>query len=140
MSLLSRIAVVAAQLMARGPAPQDPLAAMLATVLRGAPAMPAPPQLRLLLVLLAALRRAGLGPELRSWLGPGPRLPLQPQRLRQALGDARVNHWAQQIGMDPAAMLAELARVLPQTVSRLASTSDGLRRMLAAFLRGGTTP
>ena len=137
---MSRLAVVAAQLMARGTAPQDPLAGMLGTMLRGAPLMLAPPQLRLLLVLLAALRRAGLRPELRSWLGPGPRMPLQPERLRQALGEARVNQWSHQLGMDPAVMLAELARVLPQAVSRVAATSDGLRRMLAAFLRGRTTP
>ncbi len=140
MSLLGRLAIVAAQVMARGTTPQDPLAGMLGPMLRGAPSMLAPPQLRLLLVLLAALRRAGLGPELRSWLGPGPRVPLRPERLRQALGEARVNQWAHQLGMDPTAMLAELARVLPQAVSRVGATSDGPRRMLAALLRGRTTP
>ncbi|WP_439577648.1 hypothetical protein [Elioraea sp.] len=54
MSLLSRLAVAAAQVMARGTAPQDPLAGLLGPMLRGAPLMLAPPQLRLLLVLLAA--------------------------------------------------------------------------------------
>ncbi|WP_439577649.1 hypothetical protein [Elioraea sp.] len=67
-------------------------------------------------------------------------MPLRPERLRQALGEARVNQWARQIGMDPTVMLAELARVLPQTVSRLASGSERLQRMLAAFLRGRNTP
>lgn len=140
MSLLSRIAVVAAQLMARGTAPQHPLGGMLETMLRGAPAMLAPPQLRLLVTVLVALQRAGFGARLRSWLGPGPRMPLPPEVLRQALGEARVNEWARQAGMEPSAMVAELARVLPEAVGRMAAGAGAARQMLAAILRSRPTP
>jgi uncharacterized protein YidB (DUF937 family) len=139
MSLLSRIAV-AAQLLARETALQDPLAATLETMLRGAPAMLAPPQLRPLLTVLVALQRAGFGARLRSWLGPGPRMPLPPEVLRQVLGEARVNQWARQAGMEPSAMVAELARVLPEAVSRMAVGAGAARRMLAAILRSRPTP
>jgi uncharacterized protein YidB (DUF937 family) len=102
--------------------------------------MLAPPQLRLLIGLLAALHRAGLGAQVRSWLGPGPPMPLPPELLRQALGEARVNQWARQMGMEPSVMVAELACVLPHAVSRMAAASAVLRRMFGAILRGGRRP
>ncbi len=37
--------------------------------------------------LLERLRAAGLGPEVDSWLGPGPNLPVTPQQLREVLFD-----------------------------------------------------
>jgi hypothetical protein len=140
MSLLHQLAAAAARWVAQGERPQDPLAALLTPMLRGAPAMLAPPQLRLLLTVVIALQRAGFGAQLRRWAGPGPRVPLPPEVLRHALGEARVNQWARQVGMEPSALVADLARVLPEAVSRMAAGAGGARRVLAAILCGQHTP
>jgi uncharacterized protein YidB (DUF937 family) len=73
--------------------------------------------------LLDRLSSAGHGETVRSWVGPGPNAPIQPDRLGAALGKTMVSDLARNAGMSEQQLLAELSRVLPGVVDKL--TPDG---------------
>jgi uncharacterized protein YidB (DUF937 family) len=68
--------------------------------------------------LVAQLQQGGLGPQVQSWLGNGPNLPVTPDQLRGALGNDQVRQLAQHFGVDPDAALKLLAQHLPGVVDQ----------------------
>lgn len=66
----------------------------------------------------AAFERAGLGEVFRSWVGPGPNLPVTAAELVRALGEPAAG-LAALAGTRGAELTAALARRLPEVVDRL---------------------
>jgi uncharacterized protein YidB (DUF937 family) len=66
--------------------------------------------------LLDRLRAAGLGPEVDSWLGPGPNLPVSPEQLRAAIGEPALEQFAAATGLSIDKIMPLMATYLPQTV------------------------
>jgi len=73
--------------------------------------------------LLEKFRADGLGEAVASWLGNGRNLPVSPDQLRSALGDAAVNGMATSSGQAPDALLSNLSALLPVLVDHV--TPDG---------------
>lgn len=67
--------------------------------------------------LVAKLRDAGLGNEVASWLdNTRNNLPITPEQIRNALGDAHVQQLARSLGIPVDTILSALADYLPQAV------------------------
>ncbi|MBV9967850.1 MAG: DUF937 domain-containing protein [Alphaproteobacteria bacterium] len=66
--------------------------------------------------LLDRLQRSGLGPQVQSWLGDGPNMPVSPELLKNALTEDHVQQLAQHFGIDPDAVLNVLSEHLPNAV------------------------
>ncbi len=69
--------------------------------------------------LLGQLREKGFGDIVDSWVGTGPNRPLPPSQLAEALGDENVQALAEETGMEPQALMSELAEALPEAVDEL---------------------
>ena len=69
--------------------------------------------------LLARLQTAGLGGFVASWLGSGTNLPITPDQLRDALGDAEVAAVARRADLSPEVLLETLSEHLPGIIDRL---------------------
>ena len=66
--------------------------------------------------LLAQLENAGLGAEVRSWIGHGENLPVTPAQLASVFPPEQVEAWAKAANTTPEALLKVLAEALPQVV------------------------
>jgi uncharacterized protein YidB (DUF937 family) len=73
--------------------------------------------------LLGGLSQAGLGDAVKSWVGSGPNQAVSGDQIHQAIGSDQIAAIAQQMGMDPKAVAAQLAHMLPQVVNHV--TPDG---------------
>ena len=86
--------------------------------------------------LIGQLQQRGLGAQANSWVSSEPNQQVTPHQLADALGDDTVDELAQQTGMPRDALLADLARELPEAVNqatpsgRLPSDED-LHRIVA---------
>lgn len=60
----------------------------------------------------------GLGGMVNSWISTGPNDPVSPDQVRHALGDDTIKDLAAKAGIDPDALLAQLAKALPQAVDK----------------------
>ncbi len=69
--------------------------------------------------LLAAFEQQGLGHIAQSWVGDGSNHPVSPDQLHAVLGADQVQTMASQTGMQPGALLAELAQMLPGVIEQL---------------------
>ena len=69
--------------------------------------------------LLQQLQQSGLGPQVASWLGSGPNMPVTADALRQALGDQHLRQLATAFGLPVDQLLAQLSQHLPATVDHL---------------------
>lgn len=69
--------------------------------------------------LVANFEQNGLGALAGSWVGTGANQPVSAEQLHQTLGAEKVSALAQQTGMDPQALLAQLAEHLPDAVDKL---------------------
>lgn len=143
MDFLNQLAGMAAQMMGGNTQGASPLAGLLAQILGGqAPGMTAQHQSNPLAGLLAQFQQAGLGEHAESWVGTGPNKPVPPNQLKEVFGEATVNQWAGQTGMDPSALLAQLSQMLPQAVDHMTPQgqipeTNALQQVLAGFLGGG---
>ncbi len=66
--------------------------------------------------LLAQMESAGLGTEVRSWVGHGENLPVTPEQLAPVFPPEQVEAWAKEAGTTPDAVLKLLAEALPELV------------------------
>ena len=66
--------------------------------------------------LLAQMENAGLGAEVRSWVGHGENLPVTPEQLAAVFPQEQVQAWAKEAGTTPEAVLKLLAEALPELV------------------------
>jgi uncharacterized protein YidB (DUF937 family) len=67
--------------------------------------------------LLAQLESAGLGEQVKSWLGEGDNLPVTADQLSTAFTPQQIQAWAEQAGTTPDVLLERLAEALPHAVS-----------------------
>jgi uncharacterized protein YidB (DUF937 family) len=73
--------------------------------------------------LLAQLENAGLGKEVRSWVGHEENLPVAPEQLEKVFPREQLEGWAKEAGTTPEALLKVLAEALPHAVHH--ATSEG---------------
>jgi uncharacterized protein YidB (DUF937 family) len=69
--------------------------------------------------LMKQLQQGGKDDVARSWVGSGPNQSIDPQDLARMLGGDVIDALSQHTGMPRDKLLAELSRVLPQTVNSL---------------------
>lgn len=73
--------------------------------------------------LIAKLEAAGLGDQVKSWVGTGQNQPVEPSDLGAALGKKTVGQMADQCGVQQSDLLSQLAKALPMIIDKL--TADG---------------
>jgi uncharacterized protein YidB (DUF937 family) len=66
--------------------------------------------------LLQQLQSAGLGDQVKSWVGTGENKPVTGEQLGAALPPADLQGWAHQTGLPIDQLLAGLSKLLPQAV------------------------
>lgn len=68
--------------------------------------------------VMAKLTSNGQGQQVQSWVGTGENQPVSGTDVKQALDDDSLNKLAQQAGTTPDKVSDDVARVLPQMVSK----------------------
>jgi uncharacterized protein YidB (DUF937 family) len=66
--------------------------------------------------IVSKLEAAGLGDQVKSWLGNGSNLPITAEQLRAALGNEQVQQMAHHLGLPVDEALNFLAKVVPTAV------------------------
>ncbi len=69
--------------------------------------------------LVQQFQQGGLGELVQSWVGTGQNLPISPEQIAQVLGNGQLAQLAQQFGLQPEQMAAQLSDQLPGMVDRL---------------------
>ena len=69
--------------------------------------------------LLQQLQGAGLGEQVKSWVGGGPNMPVSADQIMAALGQGQVQQMAQQLGVQPQQAAGGLAAMLPELINHL---------------------
>ncbi|MGA7180371.1 MAG: YidB family protein [Thiobacillaceae bacterium] len=69
--------------------------------------------------IVSQFEQQGLGDTVRSWVGTGENKPISPDQVHQALGADAVKEMAAKMGIDPDALAAKLAEVLPKAIDHL---------------------
>jgi uncharacterized protein YidB (DUF937 family) len=72
--------------------------------------------------LLQQLQNAGLGEQVKSWVGTGENKPVTGGQLGTALPHTEVQGWAHQAGLPIDQLLAGLSKLLPQAVDHATPT------------------
>ena len=91
--------------------------------------------------LINAFQNAGMGEQLKSWIGTGANMPISADQLNTALGSDRVRDIANQLGMSHGEVSGGLADMLPQLIDKLSPQGqlpddhNVLQDALSAFLR-----
>ncbi|MGO4717209.1 YidB family protein [Bradyrhizobium sp. 2TAF24] len=68
--------------------------------------------------ILGKLQQAGLGDQVKSWLGNGENLPISSDQLKQVLNSDQVKQLAARFGIPMDQLLDALAKELPTAVDR----------------------
>ena len=69
--------------------------------------------------LIEQFQRAGMGPQLNSWISSGQNLPISPEQLLQVFGQGQMQQMAASSGMDVGQLSGGLADLLPQLIDQL---------------------
>ena len=69
--------------------------------------------------LVERLQAAGLGEQVRSWIGSGRNLPVTAEQIQQVLGSPQITAIAGRLGVDPQQAAAQIAQLLPRLIDRL---------------------
>ncbi len=91
--------------------------------------------------LISAFQNAGMGEQLKSWIGTGENMPISADQLSSALGSDKIRDIATQLGMSPGAVSGGLADLLPQMIDKLTPTGqlpdnpNMFQDALASFLK-----
>ena len=91
--------------------------------------------------LISAFQNAGMGEQLKSWIGTGENQPISADQLTSALGSDRIRDIASQLGMSHGEVSGGLADMLPQMIDRLSpqgqlpENHNMLQDALSAFLK-----
>lgn len=91
--------------------------------------------------LMNTLQNAGLGDQLKSWIGTGENMPISGDQLSQALGSDKLREIASQLGMSHGEVSGGLADILPQMIDKLTpngqlpDNNNVLQDALSAFLK-----
>jgi uncharacterized protein YidB (DUF937 family) len=73
--------------------------------------------------MLGQLTQAGLGDQVKSWVGTGQNMPVSADQLSQAMGGDTMGKLAQQMGLGQGEVAGHLSQLLPQLIDKL--TPDG---------------
>jgi uncharacterized protein YidB (DUF937 family) len=73
--------------------------------------------------VLAMFKEKGLTPEVNSWVGNGPNLPISPEQVAGVLGQGELAQMAAKFGITPNDLSSKIAAHLPTVVDKL--TPDG---------------
>ena len=74
--------------------------------------------------ILAQLEQAGLGDQVKSWIGTGSNLPISADQIKSALSSEQLHQLAQSFGVDIDQLAPLLAHHLPQAVDQ--ASPDGV--------------
>ena len=74
--------------------------------------------------MLAGLREKGMGDKADSWVGKGENQAIEPDELRQALGDDAIRDAASRAGVSEDEAASGLAALLPQVVDRVTPNGE----------------
>jgi uncharacterized protein YidB (DUF937 family) len=69
--------------------------------------------------LIQRFTQAGLGDQVKSWVGTGANLPVSADQLTAALGQDNIEAMSQRLGVSAQAVTAGLAALLPHLVDQL---------------------
>ena len=92
-------------------------------------------------VLMNSLQNAGMGEQLKSWIGTGENMPISGDQLTSALGSDKISEIASQLGMGHGDVAGGLASMLPQIIDKLSPNGqlpgdhNQLQDALAGFLK-----
>jgi uncharacterized protein YidB (DUF937 family) len=73
--------------------------------------------------LMAKMSSSGMGQQVQSWVGTGENKPVSGAQVSQALDTGSLNKMAQETGSTPEKVSEDVAKVLPEVVSK--ATPDG---------------
>lgn len=73
--------------------------------------------------LMEKFTQNGLGAKVQSWVGQGENQEVSAEEISNALGQEQIQAMAQESGMEPNEVAAQLSKVLPQAVDQ--ATPDG---------------
>jgi uncharacterized protein YidB (DUF937 family) len=68
--------------------------------------------------ILAQLNQAGLGDQVKSWIGTGGNLPVSPEQIKSALSNEQLRGLANAFGVDLDSLPQLLAQHLPEAVDK----------------------
>jgi uncharacterized protein YidB (DUF937 family) len=91
--------------------------------------------------LINSFQNAGLGEQLKSWIGTGENIPISADQLAGALGPDKIRDIASQLGMPHGDVSGGLAELLPQLIDKLSPNGqlpdnhNLLQDALSAFLK-----
>jgi len=63
--------------------------------------------------------RNGFGPTVRSWVGTGENLPIEPDHVEQVLGSDLLQQMSAKTGLSVGDLKQKLAEVLPQAIDQM---------------------
>lgn len=69
--------------------------------------------------LVETFRKAGQGPVIDSWVGPGENAPIAPTQINQTFGNETIAEIAAKAGLTPEQMSQLLAQALPNLINKL---------------------
>ncbi|MEP7154729.1 MAG: YidB family protein [Betaproteobacteria bacterium] len=91
--------------------------------------------------LMDAFQNAGMGDQLKSWIGTGSNMPISADQLNNVLGSDKIRDIANQLGMSHGEVSGGLADMLPQLIDKLSpngqlpDSHNMLQDALAGFLK-----
>ena len=91
--------------------------------------------------LMNSLQNAGMGEQLKSWIGTGENMPISGDQLTSALGSDKIADIAGKLGMPDSDVSGGLASMLPQIIDKLSPNGqlpdnhNMLQDALSAFLK-----
>lgn len=91
--------------------------------------------------LLNSFQNAGMGDQLKSWIGTGENMPISADQLTSALGSDKIRDIASRLGMSQGEVSGGLADMLPQMIDKLSPNGqlpdnhNMLQDALSSFLK-----
>ena len=91
--------------------------------------------------LVDAFQNAGLGDQVKSWIGTGANMPISADQLNNVLGSDKIRDIANQLGMSHGEVSGGLADMLPQLIDKLSpngqlpDSHNMLQDALTGFLK-----
>lgn len=90
--------------------------------------------------IISTLREKGLKDTVSSWVGTGENHPINPEKIKEALGVHRIEELAQQAKMKVSEVPQALSSLLPQLIDKLTpdgkEPANGIAAAAVKFLKG----
>lgn len=74
--------------------------------------------------LLGQFKASGLGEHADSWVGTGANKPINPDQVKQALGEQQLTQFAEQAGVPTEQAASVLAEALPKAIDHVTPTGQ----------------